>query len=101
MVEVELPGFEGYLFDNKGIGSMLARPETHRCIECGLPYGGVGFWCHQGDIDNGPAYWSDRGILCSPKCSLTHFRRREAEGTLTASPAPDPFTLDPYPRRGR
>jgi hypothetical protein len=83
-----------------GIG-MLARPETRRCIECGLPYGAIGFWCHHGDIENGPAYWSDRGILCSPKCSLAHFRRRETEGTLPAEPAPDPFMLDPDARRRR
>jgi hypothetical protein len=80
---------------------MLARPETRRCIECGLPYGAAAFWCHQGNIDNGPAYWSDRGILCSPKCSLAHFRRREAEGSLPIAPAPDPFLLDPYPRHAR
>ena len=43
------------------------------------------------DIENGAAYWSDRGILCSPKCSLAHFRKREAEGTLSHEPAPDPF----------
>lgn len=63
---------------------MLARPETHRCTECGLPYGAIG-WRHHGDIDNGPAYWSDRGILCSPKCSLAHFQRRQAEGTPPAT----------------
>ena len=80
---------------------MLARPETRRCIECGLPYGKVGFSHYHGDPDLGPAYWSDRGLLCSPKCSLTHFRRREAEGTLPTAPAPDPFELDPYPRSGR
>jgi hypothetical protein len=79
---------------------MLARRETRRCIECGQPYGAIGFWCHHGDIENGPAYWSDRGILCSPKCSLVHFRRREAEGSLTSVPAPDPFLLD-QPSRDR
>lgn len=73
---------------------MLARPETRRCVECGLPYGAIGFSCYHGDIDQGPAYWSDRGILCSPKCSLAHWRRREAEGSLGTAPAPDPFLLD-------
>jgi hypothetical protein len=70
---------------------MLARPETRRCIECGLPYGMEGFQYHYGNIDNGPAYWADRGILCSPACSLTHFRRREREASLPDRPAPDPF----------
>lgn len=80
---------------------MLARPETRRCIECGMAFGGPGFWYHEGDIANGPAYWADRGILCSPTCSLAHFRRRESEGTLPAGPAADPFALDPAGRRGR
>ena len=70
---------------------MLARPETKRCIECGLPHGSIGFAYYEGDIDNGPAYWTDRGILCSAKCSLVHFRRREAEGTFPTMPVADPF----------
>lgn len=74
---------------------MLARPETRRCIECGMPYGSTLFWYHEGNFANGPAYWSDRGILCSPACSLAHTRKRVAEGTLPDRPAPDPFSLDP------
>lgn len=70
---------------------MLARPDTYRCVECGLPYRSPGFSYYEGILENGPAYWSDRGILCSPSCSLAHHRRREAEGTLQERPAPDPF----------
>lgn len=70
---------------------MLARPDIYRCVECGLPYPAEGFSHYEGKIENGPAYWSDRGILCSPRCSMAHHRRREAEGTLPAAPAPDPF----------
>lgn len=70
---------------------MLARPETRRCIECGTPYEANTFHYWHGDANNGPAYYCDRGILCSPQCSLTHFRRREAEGTLQQLPADDPF----------
>ena len=70
---------------------MLARPETRRCIECGLSYGTPGFDYHQGNVSNGPAYWCDRGILCSPTCSLAHTRRRIVEGTLPDHPAPNPF----------
>jgi hypothetical protein len=70
---------------------MLARPDTRCCIECGRPYGASGFWFHEGRIDHGPAYWSDRGVLCSPLCSLAHVHRREAEGTLPVEPAPHPF----------
>jgi hypothetical protein len=73
---------------------MLARPEKHRCIECGTPFGAVGFWYYQGNVDNGPAYWSDRGILCSPACSVAHHRKRAAEGTLPDHPAPNPFDID-------
>jgi hypothetical protein len=72
---------------------MLARPETRRCIECGMPYGTPTFACYHGDIAQGPAYWSDRGILCSPACSLTHMRRRMSDGTLPDRPAADPFDL--------
>ncbi|MEQ1942127.1 hypothetical protein ABMA32_06850 [Mesorhizobium sp. VNQ89] len=80
---------------------MLARPETRRCTECGLPYGAAGFACYHGDIDQGPAYWSDRGILCSPKCSLAHWKRRDADGSLPSVPAADPFLLDQPPFRRR
>lgn len=71
---------------------MLARPETYRCIECGLAFGGPSFAYYHGDIDNGPAYWSDRGVLCSPKCSLVHFEKRRADGTLPTQPAVNPMT---------
>jgi hypothetical protein len=30
-----------------------------------------------------------------PKCSLAHFRKREAEGSLPDRPAPDPFAFIP------
>ncbi len=78
---------------------MLARPEKHRCIECGLAYGEPQFHCHYGILENGPAYWSDRGILCSPTCSLEHHRRRAAEGTLQTEPAPNPFEIEYFFRR--
>ena len=73
---------------------MLKRPETYKCIECGLPYGAAGFALHQGRTENGPAYWCDRGLLCSPQCSLTQYRKRAAEGTLPIEPAPNPFEHD-------
>ena len=76
------------------IGTMLARPEIKRCIECGTPYGAPTFWYQEGIAAHGPAYWSDRGVLCSPSCSLAHFRRREAEGTLQQEPAIDPFEFE-------
>ena len=78
---------------------MLARPERHRCVECGLAYGEPAFDLHYGRLENGPAYWSDRGVLCSPECSLAHHRRRKAEGPLPDEPAPNPFEIDFLLRR--
>lgn len=70
---------------------MLARTETPRCVECGKPFDAQGFVYHHGRIGNGPAYWSDRGILCSPECSVSHYRSRAAAGTLPSAPAPNPM----------
>ncbi len=70
---------------------MLERPGKFRCVECGLSFGAAGFHHHHGMVEDGPAYWCDRGVLCSPACSLAHHRRRAAEGTLPDKPAPDPF----------
>ena len=75
---------------------MLARPGHHRCIECGLPYGDRAFHLHYGKPENGPAYWCDRGLLCSPECSLRHTKKRMAEGTMPSTPAPDPFEFLSY-----
>ena len=64
---------------------MLARTEKYRCIECGLAYGEPAFWLHGGRIENGPAYWTDRGMLCSPQCSLAHHRKRAGGRHAAAS----------------
>lgn len=71
---------------------MLARPEKFRCIECNLAFGEPGFACLRGDMGNGPAYWTDRGVLCGPACSMAHFATRRAEGTLQQQPARNPMT---------
>jgi hypothetical protein len=71
---------------------MLSRPKTHRCIECGLSSISPAFNWHYGDPTHGPAYWSDRGVLCSPKCAVAHHQRRQAEGTLPDHPAPDIYS---------
>ena len=68
---------------------MLARSDN--CIECGRPYRAEGFAYYEGRSENGAAYWSDRGLLCSPKCSLVHHNKRVAEGSLQQDPAPEPF----------
>ena len=67
---------------------MLARAEKYRCIECGMLYGTETFAYYEGRIDLGPAYWCDRGLLCSPECALTHHKKRLAEGTVPQTPAP-------------
>jgi hypothetical protein len=71
--------------------AMLAPPNRIRCIECGLAYGEPGFSLHGGRIESGPAYFTDRGALCSPQCSLAHYRKRAAEGTMPAAPPPNPY----------
>lgn len=70
---------------------MLARPERYRCIECNLPWGDERFACYHGQVEYGPAYWCDRGLLCSPQCALAHYQKRRAEGTMPTEPAPNPF----------
>ena len=78
---------------------MLARPERYRCIECGMHYGSEEFALHEGRIENGPAYWCDRGLLCSSQCSLAHFLKRREEGTLQQEPAPNPLEADHFRQR--
>ncbi len=73
---------------------MLKRTQPRTCVECGLPYGQAGFSYHSGKIENGPAYWSDRGLLCSYACSTAHFERREKEGDPMREPAPNPLEQD-------
>ncbi len=78
---------------------MLARPDIYRCVECGLSFRSEGFRHYHGRIEDGAAYWSDRGILCSPQCSVAHYLARRAEGTLPDLPAPDPFEIGIATRR--
>ncbi|TIR25587.1 MAG: hypothetical protein E5X34_08160 [Mesorhizobium sp.] len=78
---------------------MLAGPDAYRCIECGLPYRAPGFSYHHGMLEEGPAYWTDRGILCSAQCSIAHHKKRKAEGTLPQEPAHDPFEVPSLFRR--
>ena len=82
---------------------MLASAQSRRCVECGTPYEAESFHYWYGDARKGPAYFCDRGILCSPKCSLAHHRHRAAEGTLPNQPAIDLFDasrpVDPFKRR--
>lgn len=70
---------------------MLNRPQPRTCVECGLPYGHADFSYHAGKAENGPSYWSDRGLLCSVVCSTAHYERREQEGDVMTVPAPNPL----------
>ncbi|WP_414470676.1 hypothetical protein [Microvirga sp. M2] len=70
---------------------MLNRPQPRTCIECGLPYGHGDFAYHAGKAENGPSYWSDRGLLCSVVCSTAHYERREKAGEAMKAPAPNPL----------
>jgi hypothetical protein len=73
---------------------MLKRTQARTCVECGLAYGHPDFSYHYGRTENGPSYWSDRGLLCSHACSLAHFERREKEGDPMTEPAPNPLEQD-------
>lgn len=56
-----------------------------------MAYGHPDFAYHAGKAQNGPAYWSDRGLLCSHACSVAHYERREKEGDPMKEPAPNPL----------
>lgn len=73
---------------------MLTRPEKYRCIECATLYGTDKFSYYEGIVENGPAYWSDQGLLCSSKCSLIHYKKRMDDGSLPHEPAPNPLEAD-------
>jgi hypothetical protein len=69
---------------------MLTRPHHTHCVECGKPFGDPTFTYEAGRIENGAAYWSDRGLLCSHACAIEHFQRRRAAGDPMRDPAPNP-----------
>jgi hypothetical protein len=69
---------------------MLALTPRPECLECGLAYGAPGFAFHCEQSEYGPAYWSDRGLLCSPGCAAAHARKRLAEGTMPKGPVDCP-----------
>ena len=72
---------------------MLSRTPTDLCIECGKAYGAPGWIFYHGRRDEGPAYWCDRGLLCSSGCATAQFKMRVAEGTAPTEPAPEPYHL--------
>jgi hypothetical protein len=72
---------------------MLDRSPRPACLECGLPADSPAFAWHAGQRENGPAYWSDRGLLCSPVCATAHVRKRRADGTEMRDPAPAPVLV--------
>ena len=70
---------------------MLNRLHHTSCVECGKPYGAPEFGYHAGRAEKGPAYWSNRGLLCSPACANEHFKRRAAAGDPMGEPAENPL----------
>jgi hypothetical protein len=73
---------------------MLKKTRARTCIECGLPYDHPDFVYHAGRVQNGPAYWSERGLLCSHACSTAHFEKRVKAGDPMTEPAPNPLEQD-------
>lgn len=72
---------------------MLARPETNHCVVCRRRFADEAFAYYHGQIEQGPAYFCDEGILCSAHCALKQYERRRAAGTYPQRPATDPFEL--------
>ena len=70
---------------------MLARTPRALCVECHKPHGAPGFATQAGRPENGPAYWSDEGLVCSSACATRHVMRRVAEGRPMREPAPNPL----------
>ncbi len=70
---------------------MLDRLHHAKCIECGKPFGAPDFGYHAGRIENGPAYWSERGLLCSQGCAQQHALRRRDAGDPMRAPADNPL----------
>lgn len=73
---------------------MLKKAPARACLECGLPYGHPDFTYHAGRVESGPAYWSERGLLCSHACSTAHFEKRVKAGDPMAEPASNPIEQD-------
>lgn len=69
---------------------MLRRSLHTHCLECGKPYGDPAFASFQGRVEAGPAFWSDRGLLCSPACCVAHHQKRLAEGDPMTAPVENP-----------
>jgi hypothetical protein len=70
---------------------MLARTPRFTCAECAKTEYEPGFVWYHGDPAEGPAYWSDKGVLCSPACAQAHFRARVAAGETPTVPAEPPL----------
>ena len=69
---------------------MLDRSPRPVCVECSLPLEALTFTWQRGLQGMGPAYWSDRGVLCSVACVVAHVAKRRADGTEMREPAPEP-----------
>ena len=65
---------------NKTAQQNFAELSALSCVECGKRFTDEGFQYYSGIIDYGPAYFSDQGSLCSPKCSLDHYQKRIKDG---------------------
>jgi hypothetical protein len=70
---------------------MLARTPRALCVECQKPLGAPGLRPKGGRAENGPAYWSDEGVICSHACAARHAARRTAEGRPIREPASNPL----------
>ena len=70
---------------------MLQSLHHTNCLTCGKPYGATDFGYYSGRPENGPAYWSERGLLCSHECAGQPHRQRFAAGDPMRDPADNPL----------
>jgi hypothetical protein len=68
----------------------LALSITHNCVVCEKHYDAAGFYYAHDIKAEGPAYFSDKGALCSPQCALDHYLKRKADGDPMLKPARQP-----------
>lgn len=69
---------------------MLRLNAARACVECGKLKDAEGFDFEKGRRANGPAYWSDDGLICSAACAVSHVARRRGEAREMREPSPAP-----------
>lgn len=72
---------------------MLTKASEFTCIVCGRGPDHPDYAWGNGRSSDGPAYWSERGAMCSAACALSHGLKRAADGDAMSEPADPPFQV--------